>query len=129
MSIDRRKKDESGTGMSAADRFKGFKGISSDQYFGRDQVRDDRVIDGQFDEKESHEKLKQFAGARSISSAQYYGESKAAAETRSQPSVVSSLASSAYSLGVSTAEKLKGYFGKLSVCYIYRFSVNEITSE
>ena len=113
------KKDESGTGMSAADRFKGFKGISSDQYFGRDQ----------FDEKESHEKLKQFAGARSISSAQYYGESKAAAETRSQPSVVSSLASSAYSLGVSTAEKLKGYFGKLSVCYIYRFSVNEITSE
>lgn len=46
MSIDRRKKDESGTGMSAADRFKGFKGISSDQYFGRDQVRDNRVIDG-----------------------------------------------------------------------------------
>ena len=114
--------------MSAADRFKGFKGISSDQYFGRDQVRDGRVIDGQFDEKESHEKLKQFAGARSISSAQYYGETKAAVETRSQPSVVSSLASSAYSLGVSTAEKLKGYFGKFFVCFIHRLSVNEITS-
>ena len=33
----RRRKEEKPVG-SAADRFKGFKGISSDQYFGREQV-------------------------------------------------------------------------------------------
>ncbi|CBK20366.2 uncharacterized protein [Blastocystis hominis] len=88
---------ETPSGMSAADRFKGCKGISSDQYFGRDQ----------YDEREGREKLKQFAGARSISSAQYYGETNTQS---TQPSVVSSLTSNAYSLGLSAAEKIKGYF-------------------
>lgn len=33
-----RSRTEDKPAVSAADRFKGYKGISSDQYFGRDQV-------------------------------------------------------------------------------------------
>ena len=64
----------------------------------------------QYDEAESHEKLKQFAGARSISSAQYYGQGEATAS--STPSTLSSLASEAYNIGMSAASKLKGYLSK-----------------
>ena len=96
--------------MSAAERFKGCKGISSDQYFGRDQVEKSEWIEWKYDEREGREKLKQFAGARSISSAQYYGETNTQSTQSTQPSVMSSLTSNAYTLGMSAAEKIKGYF-------------------
>ena len=100
------------------DRFKGCKGISSDQYFGREQVRLESECDHQYDEQESHEKLKQFAGARSISSAQYYGNGEQKPAVKSEGSVMSSIASGAYSLGVNAAQALKGYLSKQSdVCY------------
>ena len=63
----------------------------------------------QFNEQDSHEKLKQFAGAKSISSAQYYGNE----QTNTKPSsTVSSIASEAYNLGSSAASKIMSYFGK-----------------
>ena len=70
----------------------------------------------QYDEAESHEKLKQFAGARSISSAQYYGQGEAATTAASASSTLSSLASGAYNMGMSAASKLKGYLSKYCVC-------------
>ena len=96
---------------SALDRFKGCKGISSDQYFGREQVRLDQEFQNQYDEQESHEKLKQFAGARSISSAQYYGNGEQK-PVKQEGSVVGSIASGAYTLGVHAAQALKGYLSK-----------------
>ena len=66
----------------------------------------------QYDEAESHEKLKQFAGARSISSAQYYGQGEATATSAASASSLSSLASGAYNMGMNAASKLKGYLSK-----------------
>ena len=96
---------------NAMDRFKGCKGISSDQYFGREQVGLSLKCNEQYDEQESHEKLKQFAGARSISSAQYYGNGEQK-PVKQEGSVVASIASGAYTLGVSAAQALKGYLSK-----------------
>ena len=50
----------------AADKFRGQKSISSDQYFGRNTVTDDEA-------RENAQRLRQFAGQGSISSAQFFG--------------------------------------------------------
>ena len=107
------RKEEAKPVGSAADRFKGCKGISSDQYFGREQVRVKQKLLLQYNEQDSHEKLKQFAGAKSISSAQYYGNEQP--NTKSS-STVSSIASEAYNLGSSAANKIMSYFGKQCSC-------------
>lgn len=110
------KKEEPAALGSASDRFKGYKGISSDQYFGREQVYSSVYVIGQYNEEEGHEKLKQFAGARSISSAQYYGNNQ---QQTQQPSFASSLANDAYNLGSSAASKIMSYFGKKQRCLFH----------